>query len=180
MKTQKYLNRILKSGTISEEMIGACIHSINLQAKHYRKLEHQSHGKAGEILSTRYMKKKDIYYAKKAELLSYFLPKEILDDKTNRYYRYEIGGYRFHQPCSAWIAGANLPVKEVPIFDKFNCNKDTVSLEFCDRVIRALATGKCHISYTTTKPRPLEEVSTITSNKDIAALFEQLKRGDRS
>lgn len=144
MRTPKEFEKNLKSGTVTQEMLGACIYSVNKRAKNYRDLKNRSYGKY-RTFSWQSMKE---MYDLKDRLLAFVVPCEIhkaiyANGRTQFFLYYEIGNFKAHQK----IEYKDLPQYKLPqreIGEIYNPGKeasDLISLQFVRKVLAELEGG---------------------------------------
>lgn len=161
MKTPKNFNQNLKSKIITKDMLGICLYSVNKRAKNcrdkekaYRKYYHNNtyyYDKYNNIES--YASKKEMYYAKKDELLSIIKPNCIHkvtivnqhNESFNKYFKfYNLGNYSFHQPIvfEDLDLYRNLEVIDIGYLNTYGHHiTDLISVQFVDKVISLIESG---------------------------------------
>ena len=110
LKNQKYFELLLRSGIITDEMIGACIFSVNKRAKNYRDLiQNQIDGKNSGFYpgypfferNIEFCRKyKERYYEFKDFFLQFYNPVEIHIINGDYFLLFSIASYTFHSPST--------------------------------------------------------------------------------
>lgn len=164
MKTPKSFSDNLKKKIITEDMLGACIYSVNKRAKNFRDninalysdLDHVRalYGPTGiqyQLQNIEAAKKsKDEYYKYKEQLLSLVHPISIhvensgdTSDNVRYYLFYRIGDYSFHKPVkvSALKTYPDLPMQDIETLTTSGHEiSDLVSVQFVKKVLHLIKT----------------------------------------
>ena len=166
MKTPKSYSDNLKNNIITDDMLGACIYSVNKRAKNFRdrtrKLyseidtKRSTYGQTGveyQLKNIATAKATKVYYYRyKDQLLSIVNPISIHivsgrnSSENRRYYLfYRVGSYSFHYPIDVKDLDKypDLPQEDIGTLTTSGHEiEDLISVQFVDKVLHLIRTGR--------------------------------------
>ena len=165
MKTRKEWVANLKNGEITEEMLGACLYSVNKRAKNWRDREWEERQKSRNNYyyydkynnEEKCREQKERFYNMKDTLLAQVTPceihSELLENRFGEYrvfYKfYKVGGYTFHSPVDEAEVKTkynDLPQRQLEDFVTHGTPiEDLVSVPFINKVLNALNGGTAKV-----------------------------------
>ena len=162
----KEINRYLKNGIVTPEILGYAAYSVNKRAKNWRDKEseyrdirrhnrywydkYDNEGKARE--------KKEEYYGYKERICQMFKPTKVHSLTLWRWNRdlqenlpiekyflyYEFGGFSFHQPIDGDVETFKLPVEE--LYDDFGTYgadiNELMSMQMVNKIMNGIKKGE--------------------------------------
>lgn len=166
MKTPKAFSMNLRNHIITEDMLGACIYSVNKRAKNFRDRTRKLYSEIDTKRSTygqtgvEYQLKniatakatKEYYYRYKDQLLSLVTPVSIHFVNDGNYYDirryylfYRVGSYSFHHPIEVKDLEKypDLPQEDIGTLTTYGHEiEDLISVQFVDKVLHLIRTGR--------------------------------------
>ena len=165
MKTPKPFSDNLKNNIITEDMLGACIYSVNKRAKNYRnnvrilysELDsvRSLYGSTGADYQFKHISAAKAYekqyYGYKERLLALVDPVSIHTEGSNtssnlRYYLYyRVGDYSFHRPLEVCDLNQypDLPQEDIGKLTTSGQEiDDLISVQFVQKVLRLIETNQ--------------------------------------
>ena len=165
MKTPKSFSDNVKNNIITEDILGACIYSVNKRAKNYRDNVHALYADLDSVKShygstgVDYQYKnisaakghRDLYYEYKEQLLALVDPVSIHTEGSNtssnlRYYLYyRVGGYSFHKPLEETDLDKypDLPKEDIGSLTTFGHEiEDLISMQFVQKLLHLIHTNQ--------------------------------------
>jgi len=163
MVTPKEYKKELLAKKVSMEMLGDVLYSYNKRAKNYRDKAREYHQNRWypwchyDISYEENARKSMRSFYKKKEAILMFLVPSALHKVTRKNYSesfeeyyifYQVGNHSFHTPICINDIGKYSDLSVVDIEDLQTEGKDVadlLSVQFCDKVLYALQSGRCHI-----------------------------------
>ena len=164
--TTKEINKTLKKGIVTPEILGYAAYSVNKRAKNWRDKEaeyrnirrshyywndkYDNEGKARE--------KKEEYYGLKESICQMFQPSKVhsltqwrwdreLEEEypvEKHFLYYEFGGFSFHQPVEGDIERFKLPVEQLDDdFETYGADiNELMSMQMVNKIMNGIKKGE--------------------------------------
>lgn len=169
----KEINKSLKNGLVTPEMLGYAAYSVNKRAKNWRDKEREY--REQNYYFRRYNRyyddkynneerardKKEEYYKLKDSIITMFSPIKIhsltqwkwcgdLQEEypVEKYFLYyEFGGFSFHHPIDSTDGYKNLPIEELDEdFETFGADTNTLmSMQMVRKIMNGIKNGNYHV-----------------------------------
>ena len=162
----KEINRNLKNGNVTPEILGYAAYSVNKRAKNWRdkELEYRDIRRRNRYWYDKYdnegkaREKKEEYYCYKERICQMFQPTKVhlltqwrcdgdfLEEYPIKKYFlcYEFGGFSFHQPINGDIEKLKLPVEELDDdFETYGAGiNELMSMQMVKKIMNGIKKGE--------------------------------------
>lgn len=168
--TTKEINRSLKNGIVTPEILGYAAYSVNKRAKNWRDKEseyrdlYRQHRYWVDTYDNvgRAREKKEEYYRYKDRICTMFEPSKVHSLTVWKWDRfseeeypvikyfllYEFGGFSFHRPIDEKnVGGLKLPVEELDDdFETFGADTETLmSMQMVNKIMNGIKKGEYQV-----------------------------------